>query len=167
MGLSEELFDRAVKVIPGGVNSPVRAYGAIGIAPRFIDRADGCHIYDVDGKEYVDYIDSWGPMILGHNHPKVRESVLEAVQAVKAQVPDAFVLVSFAVLPDGYTREGMYCKDLARRMQEKLWQALYYRYDFAKEYRPQLEENLLWLDGELKKLEGMQMQHRIIEKSDR
>ena len=51
MGLSEELFDRAVKVIPGGVNSPVRAYGAIGIAPRFIDRADGCHIYDVDGKE--------------------------------------------------------------------------------------------------------------------
>ena len=69
MGLSEELFDRAVKVIPGGVNSPVRAYGAIGIAPRFIDRADGCHIYDVDGKEYVDYIDSWGPMILGHNFP--------------------------------------------------------------------------------------------------
>ena len=51
MGLSEELFDRAVKVIPGGVNSPVRAYGAIGIAPRFIDRADGCYIYDVDGKE--------------------------------------------------------------------------------------------------------------------
>ena len=48
----------------------------------------------------------------------------------------------------------------ARRMQEKLWQALYYRYDFAKEYRPQLEENLLWLDGELKKLEGMQMRHQ-------
>ena len=78
MGLSEELFDRAVKVIPGGVNSPVRAYGAIGIAPRFIDRADGCHIYDVDGKEYVDYIDSWGPMILGHNFPEVKESVLKA-----------------------------------------------------------------------------------------
>lgn len=55
----------------------------------------------------------------------------------------------------------------ARRMQEKLWQALYYRYDFAKEYRPQLEENLLWLDGELKKLEGMQMRHKAIEKSDR
>ena len=80
MGLSEELFDRAVKVIPGGVNSPVRAYGAIGIAPRFIDRADGCHIYDVDGKEYVDYIDSWGPMILGHNFPAVRESVLKACE---------------------------------------------------------------------------------------
>ena len=80
MGLSEELFDRAVKVIPGGVNSPVRAYGAIGIAPRFIDRADGCHIYDVDGKEYVDYIDSWGPMILGHNIPEVKESVLKACE---------------------------------------------------------------------------------------
>ena len=93
--------------------------------------------------------------------------LLDAVGAIKAEVPDAFVLVSFAVLPDGYTREGMYCKDLARRMQEKLWQALYYRYDFAKEYRPQLEENLLWLDGELKKLEGMQMRHRTIEKSDR
>ena len=80
MGLSEELFDRAVKVIPGGVNSPVRAYGAIGIAPRFIDRADGCHIYDVDGKEYVDYIDSWGPLILGHNFPEVKESVLKACE---------------------------------------------------------------------------------------
>ena len=80
MGLSEELFDRAVKVIPGGVNSPVRAYGAIGNAPRFIDRADGCHIYDVDGKEYVDYIDSWGPMILGHNFPEVKESVLKACE---------------------------------------------------------------------------------------
>ena len=80
MGLSEELFDRAVKVIPGGVNSPVRAYGAIGIAPRFIDRADGCHIYDVDGKEYVDYIESWGPMILGHNFPEVKESVLKACE---------------------------------------------------------------------------------------
>ena len=80
MGLSEELFDRAVKVIPGGVNSPVRAYGAIGIAPRFIDRADGCHIYDVDGKEYVDYIDSWGPMILGHNFPEVKENVLKACE---------------------------------------------------------------------------------------
>ena len=67
-------------MIPGGVNSPVRAYGAIGIAPRFIDRADGCHIYDVDGKEYVDYIDSWGPMILGHNFPEVKESVLKACE---------------------------------------------------------------------------------------
>ena len=78
MGRSEELFERAVKKIPGGVNSPVRAYGAIGMAPRFIKRADGCHIYDVDGNEYVDYIDSWGPMILGHNFPQIREAVVEA-----------------------------------------------------------------------------------------
>ena len=80
MGLSEELFDRAVKVIPGGVNSPVRAYGPIGMAPRFIDRADGCYIYDVEGNEYVDYIDSWGPMILGHNFPEVKESVLKSCE---------------------------------------------------------------------------------------
>ena len=60
MGLSEELFDRAVKVIPGGVNSPVRAYGAIGIAPRLSTVQTDAIIYDVDGKEYVDYIDSWG-----------------------------------------------------------------------------------------------------------
>ena len=80
MGLSEELFDRAVKVIPGGVNSPVRAYGPIGMAPRCIDRADGCYIYDVEGNEYVDYIDSWGPMILGHNFPEVKESVLKACE---------------------------------------------------------------------------------------
>lgn len=78
MTKSEELFERAVKCIPGGVNSPVRAYGAIGESPRFISRADGCHIYDVDGREYIDYIDSWGPMILGHNFPAVRESVVRA-----------------------------------------------------------------------------------------
>ena len=62
------------------MNSPVRAYGPIGMAPRFIDRADGCYIYDVEGNEYVDYIDSWGPMILGHNFPEVKESVLKACE---------------------------------------------------------------------------------------
>ncbi|MDD7220513.1 MAG: glutamate-1-semialdehyde 2,1-aminomutase [Clostridia bacterium] len=80
MSVSEELFERAVKVIPGGVNSPVRAYGAIGIAPRFIDRADGCYIYDADGNQYIDYIGSWGPMILGHNFAPVRESVIKACE---------------------------------------------------------------------------------------
>ena len=80
MGRSEELFERAVKRIPGGVNSPVRAYGAIGKAPRFIDKADGCYIYDVDGNKYVDYIDSWGPMILGHNFPEIREAVVKACE---------------------------------------------------------------------------------------
>lgn len=80
MTKSELLFDRAVKRIPGGVNSPVRAYGAIGEAPRFIKKADGCHIYDVDGNCYIDYIDSWGPMILGHNFPEIRESVIKACE---------------------------------------------------------------------------------------
>lgn len=80
MTRSEELFNRAVKRIPGGVNSPVRAYGAIGEAPRFIDHADGCYIYDADGNRYIDYIDSWGPMILGHNFPEIREAVLKACE---------------------------------------------------------------------------------------
>ena len=80
MTRSEELFNRAVKRIPGGVNSPVRAYGAIGEAPRFIDHADGCYIYDADGNRYIDYIDSWGPMILGHNFPEIREAVVKACE---------------------------------------------------------------------------------------
>lgn len=75
---SKELFERAVTCIPGGVNSPVRAYGAIGIAPRFIARTAGSHIYDVDGNAYIDYIDSWGPCILGHNDERIREAVVRA-----------------------------------------------------------------------------------------
>lgn len=80
MTKSDQLFERAVKRIPGGVNSPVRAYGAIGEAPRFIEKADGCYIYDVDGNRYIDYIDSWGPMILGHNFPAIKESVVKACE---------------------------------------------------------------------------------------
>lgn len=80
MGRSEELFERGVKCIPGGVNSPVRAYGAIGLAPRFIEGAEGCYIFDVEGNQYIDYIDSWGPMILGHNHPQIKESVIKACE---------------------------------------------------------------------------------------
>lgn len=80
MTRSEALFSRAVKRIPGGVNSPVRAYGSVGETPRFISRADKSHIYDVDGKEYIDYIGSWGPMILGHNFPEIRESVQKACE---------------------------------------------------------------------------------------
>lgn len=75
---SENLFQRALECIPGGVNSPVRAYGAIGETPRFIEKAKGSHILDVDGNEYIDYINSWGPCILGHNHPAIREAVVEA-----------------------------------------------------------------------------------------
>ena len=79
MEQSQALFDRAKKVLPGGVNSPVRAYRAVGRTPRFIERADGAYIWDVDGRRYIDYVCSWGPMILGHNHPVIREAVNKAV----------------------------------------------------------------------------------------
>ncbi|WP_432558619.1 glutamate-1-semialdehyde 2,1-aminomutase [Granulicoccus sp. GXG6511] len=72
---STELFDRAQKVIPGGVNSPVRAFQAVGGTPRFIERASGPHLYDVDGNRYVDLVCSWGPMLLGHAHPEVLAAV--------------------------------------------------------------------------------------------
>ena len=74
---SEVLFERARKLIPGGVNSPVRAFKAVGGTPRFIQRAQGAYIWDADDRRYIDYIGSWGPMILGHGHP----AVVEAVQA--------------------------------------------------------------------------------------
>ncbi|MDO4622544.1 MAG: glutamate-1-semialdehyde 2,1-aminomutase [Eubacteriales bacterium] len=80
MGRSEVLMERAQKVIPGGVNSPVRAYSSVGMTPRFIQRADGPYIYDADGNKYIDYICSWGPMILGHNNEIVREAVIRACE---------------------------------------------------------------------------------------
>ena len=80
MGRSEELMERAVACIPGGVNSPVRAYRNVGLVPRFIDHAEGPYIYDADGKKYIDYICSWGPMILGHCDPDVQESVRKACE---------------------------------------------------------------------------------------
>ncbi|MDT3699637.1 MAG: glutamate-1-semialdehyde 2,1-aminomutase [Thermincola sp.] len=72
---SETLFDEAKQYIPGGVNSPVRAFKSVGYNPVFIDRASGSKIYDVDGNEYVDYAGSWGPMLLGHQHPAVVEAL--------------------------------------------------------------------------------------------
>ncbi|QYJ89083.1 glutamate-1-semialdehyde 2,1-aminomutase [Shewanella halotolerans] len=80
MTRSETLFEQAKKTIPGGVNSPVRAFNGVGGSPRFIEKADGAYIYDADGKAYIDYVGSWGPMILGHNHPKIRQAVLDAVE---------------------------------------------------------------------------------------
>ena len=73
------LFERAKKVIPGGVNSPVRAFKAVGGTPRFVQRANGAYFWDADGKRYIDYIGSWGPMILGHGHPAVLEAVQKAM----------------------------------------------------------------------------------------
>ncbi|MDD3338090.1 MAG: glutamate-1-semialdehyde 2,1-aminomutase [Lachnospiraceae bacterium] len=77
---SESVFERGIKVIPGGVNSPVRAFGSVGMTPRMIERANGSHIFDIDGNEYIDFIGSWGPMILGHNHPAILESVVKACE---------------------------------------------------------------------------------------
>ncbi|MBM7333110.1 glutamate-1-semialdehyde 2,1-aminomutase [Alloalcanivorax marinus] len=76
---SEQLFRRAQKHIPGGVNSPVRAFKGVGGTPVFFHRAEGPYLYDEDDNRYVDYVGSWGPMILGHNHPEVREAVQRAV----------------------------------------------------------------------------------------
>ncbi len=78
--LSEQLFETAEGLLPGGVNSPVRAFRAVGGVPRFIDRAEGSRIYDIDGREYIDYVGSWGPMILGHSHPQVVEAIRKAVE---------------------------------------------------------------------------------------
>jgi glutamate-1-semialdehyde 2,1-aminomutase len=76
---SNQLFEEAQKYIPGGVNSPARAFKAVAETPRFIERADGAYIYDVDGNRYIDFIGSWGPMILGSNHPVVLKAVQDAI----------------------------------------------------------------------------------------
>ncbi|GAA0363736.1 glutamate-1-semialdehyde 2,1-aminomutase [Bowmanella denitrificans] len=80
MQKSVQLFERAQQHIPGGVNSPVRAFKAVGGTPLFIEKADGPYLFDADGKRYIDYVQSWGPMVLGHNHPAIRQAVLEAVE---------------------------------------------------------------------------------------
>ncbi|MDX1764139.1 MAG: glutamate-1-semialdehyde 2,1-aminomutase, partial [bacterium] len=76
---SESLFEKARAVIPGGVNSPVRAFQSVGGSPIFIDKASGCRIYDVDGASYIDYVGSWGPMIVGHAHPRVIDALKAAM----------------------------------------------------------------------------------------
>ena len=76
---SKALFETAQNLFPGGVNSPVRAFKSVGGTPLFIAKGDGCRIWDEDGNEFIDFCNSWGPLILGHNHPKIRESVIEAV----------------------------------------------------------------------------------------
>lgn len=76
---NQTLFDQAKKLIPGGVNSPVRAFTGVGGTPKFIEKAQGAYLYDADGQKYIDYVGSWGPMILGHAHPTVTEAVKEAL----------------------------------------------------------------------------------------
>ena len=80
MSNSQTLFKRAQNIIPGGVNSPVRAFNGVGGGPIFIERADGAYIFDADKKQYIDYVGSWGPMILGHNHPAIKQAVLDAAE---------------------------------------------------------------------------------------
>ncbi len=80
MDRNEELFERAQRSIPGGVNSPVRAFRSVGGTPRFITKATGPYIWDAEGKQYIDYIGSWGPMILGHNHPEVVAAIHAAIE---------------------------------------------------------------------------------------
>jgi glutamate-1-semialdehyde 2,1-aminomutase len=77
MSSSEQLFERAKQHIPGGVNSPVRAFKAVGGTPIFIERSEGPYVFDCQGKRYIDYVLSWGPMLMGHNHPAVREAVIQ------------------------------------------------------------------------------------------
>jgi glutamate-1-semialdehyde 2,1-aminomutase len=80
---SEKIFQRAIKKIPGGVNSPVRAWKSVGGRPLIIERGRGCHIFDVEGNKYIDFVGSWGPLILGHAHPKV-------LRAVRRELPKGF-----------------------------------------------------------------------------
>ncbi|NCC49530.1 MAG: aminotransferase class III-fold pyridoxal phosphate-dependent enzyme, partial [Clostridia bacterium] len=76
--LSSDWFDRAQNSIPGGVNSPVRAFRSVGQSPRFIARGQGSHLWDEEGREYIDLVGSWGPLILGHAHPAVQEAIVKA-----------------------------------------------------------------------------------------
>src|ERR1700744_6552019 len=76
---SQELFERAQRVIPGGVNSPVRAWRGVGGTPAFIVRGEGSHIFDADGNEYIDYVGSWGPLLLGHRHPAILAALQQAL----------------------------------------------------------------------------------------
>src|SRR3954465_13471608 len=76
---SHEAFERACRVIPGGVNSPARAFGGVGGQPIFVARGEGAYLFDVDGNRYLDYCGSWGPLILGHCHPRVVQAVTETM----------------------------------------------------------------------------------------
>lgn len=127
MSTNESLFQRAQRVIPGGVNSPVRAFRAVGGTPRFIARAQGAYMWDAEGRRYIDYIGSWGPMILGHGHPAVLDAVqraaseglsfgaptereIELAEAILAQMPS---MEQLRLVSSG-TEAGMSALRLAR-----------------------------------------------------
>jgi glutamate-1-semialdehyde aminotransferase len=87
MPSNTESFDRAKSLIPGGVNSPVRAFGSVGGTPRFLVSAKGAHVTDVEGREYVDLVASWGPALLGHAHPATVEAVQQAAARASPSAP--------------------------------------------------------------------------------
>jgi glutamate-1-semialdehyde 2,1-aminomutase len=124
---SERLFQEAREVIAGGVNSPVRAFKAVQSSPRFIDHAQGSKIYDVDGREYIDYVLSWGPMILGHSHPRVVEAIraaadrgtsygapTEAETAMGSLIKEAFPSIDLLRMVSSGTEATMSAIRLAR-----------------------------------------------------
>ena len=84
---SHEAFERAKRVIPGGVNSPAHTFAHVGGEPLFIARGEGAYLYDIDGQHYLDFVGSWGPLILGHNHPRVQEAVSKALGGTTPSVP--------------------------------------------------------------------------------
>ncbi len=91
---SDQLFAEALKYIPGGVNSPVRAFRAVGGQPFFVNKAKGAHVWDVDGNEYVDYVGTWGPAILGHSHPKIIKAVQAAAEhGTSFGIPNPFEVI--------------------------------------------------------------------------
>ena len=91
---SREAFDRACRVIPGGVNSPARAFGAVGGSPPFIARGEGPFLFDIDGNQYLDFVGSWGPLILGHAHPKVIRAVEETARLLRVSRQSVIRLLS-------------------------------------------------------------------------
>ena len=100
---SEEIFEQAIKYIPGGVNSPVRAFKSVGINPIFIDHAKGSHIWDVDGNEYIDYICSWGPLILGHSNKHITAGISDMVaKGTSYGVPTAIEVEMAKLIVDAY-----------------------------------------------------------------
>ena len=114
---SAKLFAEAQQLIPGGVNSPVRAFGSVGGQPRFIKRAKGARLYDVDGNSYIDYVLSWGPMILGHAAPSVISTIKKA--AANGTSTDGLPAAhsSATVLPDlaSTTSAAPYCAGISSR----------------------------------------------------
>jgi len=124
---SEALLSRALKVIPGGVNSPVRAFRAVGGTPPFLVRGEGSRIYDADGNEYIDYVCSWGPLLLGHRHPVIIEALREALERgtsfgapteweveLAEEIRDAFPSMEMVRLVNSGTEATMSALRLAR-----------------------------------------------------